>query len=170
MNISEASRLWLEFVKEGRESDVIFLEKNEIVSQLTEQGKHFVLVFPKQRKQPMLHGISLCLQTKCHLISKMQYVPLIRVGQMGGASILPSPTQPNWPNGFLPYSATPLSGDHLPLTPISDHISYISVFFQCGIVFKTALSSISFVCQVEGNLILCSQTSGRFIFLGCDKT
>ena len=71
----------------------------------------------------------ICLQTKCHLISKMQYVPLIRVGQMGGASILPDPTQPNWPNGFLPYSATPLSGDHLPLTPISDHISYVHFCF-----------------------------------------
>ena len=133
MNISEASRLWLEFVKEGREW-CDFPGKKEIVSQLTEQGKHFVLLFPKQRKQPMLHGISLCLQTKCHLISKMQYVPLIRVGQMGGASILPDPTQPNpaqpsWPNGFLPYSATPLSGDHLPLTPISDHISYVHFCF-----------------------------------------
>ena len=57
MNISEASRLWLEFVKEGGEwSD--FHGKKEIVSQLTEQGKHFVLVFPKQRKQPILRGIS----------------------------------------------------------------------------------------------------------------
>ena len=63
MNISEASRLWLEFVKEGREW-CDFPGKKEIVSQLTEQGKHFVLLFPKQRKQPMLHGISLCLQTK----------------------------------------------------------------------------------------------------------
>ena len=147
MNISEASRLWLEFVKEGREW-CDFPGKKEIVSQLTEQGKHFVLLFPKQRKQPMLHGISLCLQTKCHLISKMQYVPLIRVGQMGGASILPDPTQPNpaqpsWPNGFLPYSATPLSGDHLPLTPISGHISYISVFFQCGMVLQKLLNFFS---------------------------
>ena len=174
MNISEASRLWLEFVKEGREW-CDFPGKKEIVSQLTEQGKHFVLLFPKQRKQPMLHGISLCLQTKCHLISKMQYVPLIRVGQMGGASILPDPTQLSSAGQMgssltlpLPFLVTIY---HSLQSLIIFHM-YISVFFQfqCGIVFKTALSSISFVCQVEGNLILCSQTSVRFIFLGCDKT
>ena len=176
MNISEASRLWLEFVKEGREwCDFHGKKGNSVTIDWTR--KTLCSAFPETKKatnftwnfslssnqMPLNIQDAICPLDQswsngwCVNLTQPSSAQLSPTGQMGSSLTLP-----------LPFLVTIY---HSLQSLIIFHM-YISVFFkfQCGIVFKTALSSISFVCQVEGNLILCSQTSVRFIFLGCDKT
>ena len=57
-----------------------------------------------------------------------------------------------------------------PSTTHSNLVIFHTFLFSFNVVWYFKSCSISFLCQVEGNLILCSQTFVRFIFLGCDKT
>ena len=101
----------------------------------------FVLLFPKQRKQRMFRGISSISVFKPNVIlSKMQCVPLIRVGQMGNTQSR-RPTQPSQMGSSLTLPLPFLVTIH---HTQSDHISSISLFFRCGMDFKIALYSISF--------------------------